>query len=297
MSNGARGPVQVQGEVLSNKRAGAYQHLTLVAPGVAERFRPGNILALAVGGALSDRVLRRAVPIYRVRATGTYRSTVEVVLPASGPAPEPGEEWLSGLAAGAVLDVVGPLGRPFALPKEPVACTLVGSGAATAPLFSLAERLRERGCAVHMVLGGDTDRDVFGALDAKRAAKTVVVVTADGSVGMRGGIGEVLPDLLARTATEVVYAAGPHAMLHEVAAAAEQHGAWSQTAVPTGLVCATGACLTCVVPAVGEDGVTRMVRACTEGPVFRGDRVRWTDLGTVPEGTWGTAAPAEESSA
>lgn len=283
MTTATQGAVQVQGEVLSNKRAGSYQHLTLVAPGVAERFRPGNLVALAVGGALSDRLLRRALPIHRVRATGAYKSTVEVVLAPS----EPGQAWLAALPPGATLDVIGPLGRPYALPKEPVACTLAGVGHAAAPLFSLAERLRERGCAVHMVLGGRSDKDLFGALEAKRAAKTVVVTTEDGSLGMRGGVAQVLPDLLGRTGSDVVYAAGPSQMLHEVAAAAEEHGAWSQTALDVPLVCATGACLSCVVPAVGEDGVSRMVRACVEGPVFRGDRVRWTDLGTVPAGTWG----------
>lgn len=283
MTQAARGPVQVQGEVLSNKRAGAHQHLTLVAPGVAERFRPGNLVALAVGGPMSDRMLRRSLPIYRVRATAAYRSTVELVFTPG----EPGQTWLGGLTAGAPIDVVGPLGRPFALPKDPVACTLVGHGAAAAPLFGLAERLRDRGCAVHMVLGGAGDRDIFGALEAKRAAKTVVVTTGDGSLGMRGGVAAVLPDLLARTATDVVYAAGPAAMLHDVAAVAEQHGAWSQTALATDLVCATGACHACAVPVVGEDGVSRMVRACTEGPVFRGDRVRWADLGTVPADAWG----------
>ncbi|HEX6247207.1 MAG TPA: hypothetical protein VFZ64_05000 [Nocardioidaceae bacterium] len=283
MTAATRGPVQVTGEVLSSKRTGAYQHLTLVAPGVAERFRPGTLVALAVGGALSDRMLRRSFPVYRVRATGAYKSTLEIVL-----APEePGEAWVAALPAGAEVDVVGPFGRPYALPKEPVPCTLVGVGHAAAPLFSLAERLRERGCAVHMVLGGRSDKDLFGALEAKRAAKTVVVTTEDGSVGMRGGVAAVLPDLLRRTASDVVYAAGPAATLHEVAAAAEQHGAWSQTALEVGLACATGSCLRCVVPAVGEDGISRMVRACVEGPVFRGDRVRWADLGTVPPDTWG----------
>ena len=37
----------------------------------------------------------------------------------------------------------------------------------------------------------------------------------------------------------------------------------------------------------GDDGVTRMVRSCVEGPVFRGDRVRWSDVGTVPADTLG----------
>lgn len=277
------GAVHVRGEVLSRKRAGEYHHLTLVAPGVGERFRPGTLVALAVGGELTGRLMRRSFPVYRVRATGAYGSTVEIVFSVT----EPGEDWLSRLPVGSAVEVVGPLGRPFALPKEPVVCTLVGSGEAGAPLFALAERLRERGCAVHMLLGAATEHGLFGALEAKRAAKTVLVTTEDGSVGMRARVPEVLTDVLQRTGTDVVYAAGPTPMLHEVAALAEQHGAWSQTSLPTRTVCAVGACGTCVVPVVGEDGVSRMVRACTEGPVFRGDRVRWADLGTVPADTRG----------
>lgn len=290
MTQATRGPLRVEAEVLSNKRAGAFHHLTLVAPGIAERFRPGNLVALAVGGPLSDRLLRRALPVYRARATGTYRSTVEVVLSVA----EPGQAWLAELATGTRVDVVGPLGRPYALPKEPVACVLAGHGAAAASLFGLAERLRERGCTVHMVLGGATEREVLGVLDAKRAVRTVVATTEDGSLGVRGSVAGVLPEVLERTAADVVYAAGPVKMLHESAAAAEQHGAWSQTAVDVELMCLTGACQTCVVPVVGEDGVSRMVRACVEGPVFRGDRVRWDDLGAVPAGVRGarTEGPA-----
>lgn len=283
----ARGPVQVRGEVLGLKRTGTFHHLSLIAPGVAERFRPGTLVAVAVGGALSDRLLRRGFPVYRARATGAYGSTLEVVFPAT----EPGEAWLAGLAGGTPVDVVGPLGRPFALPKEPVACVLAGVGHAAAPLFTLAERLRERGCAVHMVVGGRTGADLFGALEARRAAKTVVVTTEDGSVGVRGRVAEGLPAVLERTGADVVYAAGPAEDLHEVAIAAEEHGAWSQTALPVGVLCATASCGSCVVPVVGEDAVSRMVRACAEGPVFRGDRVRWPDLGTVPADARGAGAP------
>ena len=41
------------------------------------------------------------------------------------------------------------------------------------------------------------------------------------------------------------------------------------------MACGVGVCMTCVMPVTGNDGVTRMVRSCVEGPVFRGDRVRW----------------------
>lgn len=275
----AQGAVQVTGEVLSVKRVGAHHHLTMVAPGVAERFRPGNVAALSVGGPLSDRRTRVTYPIHRVRATGAYGGTIEVVLTATDDA----SRWLAAAPAGTGLGVVGPLGRPFALPKEPVTCVLVGEGAASAPLFSLAERLRERGCAVHMLLGGRTEAHLFGALEARRATRGVTVTTEDGSVGIAGSVGDVLPDVLTRTEADVVYASAPHGTLHQVAAAAEQHGAWSQTLIAVPMPCATGLCHGCTLPAVGEDGVTRMVRACVEGPVFRGDRVRWADLGTVPE--------------
>jgi dihydroorotate dehydrogenase electron transfer subunit len=49
--------------------------------------------------------------------------------------------------------------------------------------------------------------------------------------------------------------------------------------------------MTCVLPVVGDDGVTRMVRSCVEGPVFAGDRVRWDSVGTVPVGTLGHSVP------
>lgn len=278
MTPATKGPVQVAGEVLSLKRVAAYHHLTLVAPGVAERFRPGTFVALTIGGPRSDRLLRRTFFIYRVRPTGAYGGTVEIVFTVAGA----GTQWLSSVGVGTPLDVVGPLGRPFALPKEPVACTLVGGGYGSAPLFSLAERLRERGCTVHMVLGASTESRLFGALEARRAARTVIVTTEDGSVGIRGSVADVLPDLLARTSTDVVYGSGPNGMLHAVAEAAENHGAWSQTAVEQEMACGTGVCMTCALPVVGEDGVTRMVRSCVEGPVFRGDRVRWGDIGSVP---------------
>lgn len=274
-----QGAVQLTGEVLSVKRVGAHHHLTLVAPGVAERFRPGNVVALAVGGPMSDRLTRATYPIHRVRVTGAYGGTIEIVLTADDPA----SRWLAAAPAGTGLGVVGPLGRPFALPKEPVTCVLVGEGAASAPLFSLAERLRERTCVVHMLLGGRTEGHLFGALEARRATRGVTVTTEDGSVGIAGSVADVLPDLLARTEADVVYASAPLATLHAVAAAAEQHGAWSQTLLDVPMPCGTGLCHGCTLPVVGEDGVTRMVRACTEGPVLRGDRVRWADFGTVPE--------------
>jgi dihydroorotate dehydrogenase electron transfer subunit len=53
--------------------------------------------------------------------------------------------------------------------------------------------------------------------------------------------------------------------------------------------------MTCVLPVIGTDGITRMVRSCIDGPVFRGEQVRWDDIGTIPFDAFG--APGWEPSA
>jgi len=265
------GPTHVSGEVLTVKKVGAFRHVTLVAPGIPERFRPGTFVAVSVGEA---HLARRGFWIHRARPTGGYGATVELVVNPVGI----GSQWLASRPQGSPVELTGPLGRPFALPKEPVACLLVGESYAAAALFPLAERLRERGSVVNLLLGAPDEAHLLSALEARRTARSVTVVTADGSVGRAGTIVDVVADQVQRAEADVVYAAGPPDVLHAAAAAAEDHGAWSQTALERPMACATGLCQGCPVPVIGEDGIARNVRACVDGPVFRGDRVRWAEL-------------------
>ena len=271
-------PVQVNGTVLSVRRVGAYTLLTLVAPGVAAEARPGQFVALSVGGPTSSHILRRAFSIYRVAERGVYGGTVEIVVSPHGP----GTSWLAGLRQHDNVNVVGPMGRGFVLPKQAVNATLVGGGYGSAPLFMLAEQLRERGCRVDFVLGAATEGRLFGVLEAKRISTVVTITTEDGSLGETGRVSDVLPGLLDKSESEVVYACGPMPMLQAVAQIADHYGAHSQCAVEESMACGVGVCMTCVLPVVGNDGQTRMVRSCVEGPVFDGERVRWSEAGTVP---------------
>jgi dihydroorotate dehydrogenase electron transfer subunit len=152
----------------------------------------------------------------------------------------------------------------------------------------LSDQLRERGCRVDMLLGASTEEKLYGVLEAKRMASTVTITTEDGSLGETGLVTDALPDLVAKVKTDVIYACGPMAMLAAVSEFAARQGIYSQCAVEESMACGIGVCMTCVLPVIGDDGVTRMVRSCVEGPVFRGERVRWADVGTVPADTWGS---------
>lgn len=267
-----RGPLHVTGEVLATKKAGAYRHLTITAPGIPQRFRAGNFVAVSVE---EGRLARRALWIHRVKESGAFGPTLDVVVSPTGP----GSTWLAERPVGARLEITGPLGRPFALPREPVACVLVGEGHGAAPMFPLAERLRERGCAVNLVVAAPDESRLLSALEARRSARAVTVITGDGSVGVRGDVSSQIAAILERADADVVYAVGPGPMLRAVAGAAEQRGAWSQVALETPMPCGTGLCQGCPVPVIGEDGASRLARGCVDGPIFRGDRVDWAGIG------------------
>lgn len=276
-------PIQLRGPVLTNRRVGAYSAMTVVAPGIPEQFRPGQFVAVAVGGEGSSMLLRRAFSIFDVKPD--YGGAVEFVFAEYGG----GTRWLAERRPRDVLDIVGPLGRPFPLPRDPANCVLVGGGYGSAPLFPLADRLRRRGCRVDFVLGAAVADRVFGAVTARRVGETATVTTEDGSLGAPGRVTDVLPRVIADARADVVYACGPMPMLRAVSAAAAGAGIPAQVAVEEAMACGIGVCTTCVLPVVGDDDVTRMVRSCVDGPVFRGDRVRWDDLGTVPPDALGAS--------
>ncbi len=139
-------------------------------------------------------VLRRAFAIHQVQSRGGYGGTLDVVIGVHGK----GTRWLSERRRHDVIDIVGPLGRPFVLPKERVSCVLIGGGYGSAPLFMLAEQLRERGCRVDVVVGASTEEKLFGVLDLKRLASTLTITTDDGSLGEHGRVTDVLPGLMDR---------------------------------------------------------------------------------------------------
>ncbi len=280
--------LQVRGEILDVRKAGAYAVITTTAPGIPEQVVPGHFVSIATGSPDTGLVLRRVFSIHGAQTRGVFGGTIDIVVSPHGP----GTQWLAGRSKRDIIDVVGPLGKPFSLPRQPVGCILVGGGYGSAPLFMLADQLRQRGSRVDMVLGAARAERIFGHIDGKRAAASLTVTTEDGSLGETGRVTDVLPGVIERTKATVVYACGPMGMLKAVHEMASARGLHVQVSVEEHMACGFGVCMTCVLPVIGDDGVTRMVRSCVEGPAFHGHRVRWDALGTVPDDALGAPHPA-----
>jgi dihydroorotate dehydrogenase electron transfer subunit len=259
-----------------------YHSLTIVSPEVCKRAAPGQFIAIR---APSDRslLLRRPFSIHRVDRRPGWAGTVEIVFDVRGR----GTDLLAKARQHATLDVLGPLGRPFRLPREPTNCLLIGGGVGAAPLMFLAEELRGHGHRVDFILGARTQEHLLRLIDAKRVALTVTVTTDDGSSGVRGVVTDVMGDTVRGTSARVVYACGPVPMLRAVADVSAQLRLPCQVAWEEVMACGFGACLVCAVPVrVGDSGSDDdwvWARCCTEGPVFSASRVHWERVDGQPD--------------
>ena len=261
---------QIKAEIISNKKVGPYHHMVFAVGDIAQSVRPGNFVAISVGGENSASILRRAFAIYRATDKGLLGGTVELVVAPHGS----GSKWLCSLQVGDFVDLIGPLGTAFGIPTTPANTMLVGGGYGSAPLFALAELLKNRGCRVDMVLGASTASKIYAPLEGKRSVSSLTLSTDDGTAGVHGKITESIPRLIREFNTEVIYSCGPMSMLSSINKIAQEFDLVHQCSVEESMACGIGVCMTCVVPVrVGED--LKMLRTCIDGPVMDGSTIIW----------------------
>ena len=265
-----RSATQIMAEVISNKKFGPYHHMVFAVGEMAANIKPGNFVAISVGGEQSSLILRRAFAIYRAIDKGPMGGSIELVIAPHGQ----GSTWLCSRAVGDFVDLIGPLGTSFGIPTTNANTMLVGGGYGSAPLFALAELLKNRGCRVDMVLGASTANKIFAPLEGKRTVSSLTLTTDDGSAGIHGQITESIPRLIREFNTEVIYSCGPMKMLESINKIASDFDIVHQCSVEESMACGIGVCMTCVVQ-VRIDNEVKMLRTCIDGPVMDGAQIIW----------------------
>ena len=268
---------QINATIVGNQRVGQYHQLIINIGDLAQVCKPGNFVAISVGGETSGMVLRRAFAISRVSTSTTFGGTMELIVAPHGQ----GSRWLCAQPEGATLNLVVPLGTAFGIPTEPVQVLLVGGGYGSAPLFGLAEVLNARGCRVDMLLGASTAGKIYAPMEGKRAVNSLRIYTEDGSMGQMGRVTDPIASLINDMDIAVIYSCGPMAMLSAINAITSKSDVIHQCAVEESMACGIGICMTCVLPVADETGAVSMLRSCIDGPVMDGAYVQWDKVGQV----------------
>ena len=270
-----RNAAQILANVVGNKKVGQYHQILISVGELVAHCKPGNFVAISVGGPSSRMVLRRAFAISRTAMSPQYGGTIELIVAPHGS----GSSWLCGLPEGAQIDIALPLGTAFGIPTTTVNALLVGGGYGSAPLFGLAEVLKERGCRVDMLLGASTAAKIYAPLEGKRSVNSLRIFTEDGSMGETGRITTPIAQLITDLQIDVIYSCGPMAMLKAISQILDGGDVVHQCAVEEAMACGIGICMTCVLPVKDDAGKISNLRSCIDGPVMDGTKIEWDLVG------------------
>lgn len=234
--------------------APAWWQLTIAAPELIAPFIPGQFfLAHAEGCYLRRPIFPQPLP----------HEQFSLLL---RPATDPGQAWLSARQPGNSLDLIGPLGNGFALSPTTRNLLLVSDSQRLSPLLGLMHNALTAGVAVTLLLGGRNAASIYPAAHLP-AAVELHVATSDGSLGQRGGLEALLPELFGwADAVATVGSPGLYRALQrhtrQVRFGASS-GFLFGLAAPTLLPCGVGACFGCALPTTSGPRL-----ACIDGPVF-----------------------------
>ena len=233
------------------------------APRVARKRQAGQFVILRV----HERGER--IPI-TVADSDPVRGSITIVVQGIGKT----TRLLNRLEAGdAILDVVGPLGRPSEVKRFGTAC-VIGGGVGAAIAYPTAVALKQAGNRVVSILGGRT-RSLVVLEDEIRATSDVLYVTTDdGSHGEKGLVTDRLKALLdGAERIDYVLAIGPIPMMRAVAETTRPRGIQTVVSLNSIMVDGTGMCGGCRVSVGGKSQF-----ACVDGPEFDAHHVDFQNL-------------------
>ncbi len=173
-----------------------------------------------------------------------------------------GTEEMSAMHQGQ-LDILTGLGNGYDLTVSGEKPVLLGGGVGVPPMYRLAKDLVAQGKTVSVILGFNTQSEVFYEEEFKTLGCHVTVTTADGSYGTKGFVTDALKNM----DYSYFYTCGPEPMLRAVYQASTTSG---QMSFEERMGCGFGACMGCSCKTL-----TGYKRICKDGPVMTKEEILW----------------------
>jgi dihydroorotate dehydrogenase electron transfer subunit len=205
---------------------------------------------------LEGKFLRRPISVSDYDAT-----TVTIIYKVVGS----GTEQMREMLPGTKLDILTGLGNGFSTENSAQRPLLVGGGVGVPPLYNLCKRLLSEGKRPSVILGFNTESEVFYFEEFKALGVEVYCSTADGSYGTKGFVTDVIREKALQF--DYLYTCGPLPMLKALYDATETDGEFS---FEERMGCGFGACVGCTCKTKYGNK-----RICKEGPVLKREEIIW----------------------
>ena len=229
--------------ILENKQIARDIMLMRLQGDTADFTRPGQFVNLKLEGLY----LRRPISVCDLE--GDVLTLIYKVV-------GKGTAQMAEMQAGETLDVLTALGNGYDTADSGDKPLLVGGGVGVPPMFNLCKKLIAEGKKPQVVLGFNAASEIFLAEQFKALGAEVYIATADGSVGTKGFVTDVIKNL----EYTYFYSCGPMPMFKAMENVMKTSGQYS---FEERMGCGFGACMGCTIQT--KSGYKRV---CKDGPVF-----------------------------
>lgn len=238
--------------------------MRIEAPLIAEARSPGQFIILQIDIDFGERI-----PL-TIADANAEEGWIKIIFQAVGGTTMKLSRYEEGEAVAAVL---GPLGHPTHVENFGRA-VCVGGGIGVAPLYPIAQALKQAGNHLTVIMGARTKNLVILEDEMKAIADELIVVTDDGSYGRKALVTEPLKEVCeSSTPPDIAVAIGPPIMMKFAAETTRPYGVHTVVSLNTIMVDGTGMCGGCRVTVGGE---TKFV--CVDGPEFDGHQVDFDNM-------------------
>lgn len=236
--------------VISNEKI-AKNTYKIILSGNTDGGRPGQFVNIKIDGFF----LRRPISVCDIE-----ENTLTLIYKTVGA----GTDKLSKTEKGEKLDILAFLGNGYDLSKSGETPLLIGGGVGVPPLFLLAKKLVKEGKKPTAILGFNSADEIFLKDEFETIGVKTFIATADGSVGTRGFVTDVMKNIGGYT---YFYTCGPEPMLRAVYNESKTDGEFS---FEERMGCGFGACVGCTCKTKYGNK-----RICRDGPVLSKEEIIW----------------------
>ena len=176
-----------------------------------------------------------------------------------------GTEQMRQMEAGKKLDILTGLGNGFSTDNGAQRPLLVGGGVGVPPMYNLCKRLLAEGKQPQVIVGFNTASELFYLDEFKALGVDVYCSTADGSMGVKGFVTDVIREKALEF--DYIYSCGPLPMLKALYDATDVTAEFS---FEERMGCGFGACMGCSCKTKYGNK-----RICKDGPVLKREEIIW----------------------
>ena len=237
-------------EIVTNIRLTESVYQMILRGDTSALTRPGQFVNVKIEG----EFLRR--PISVCDYTNSFITLIYKVVGR-------GTEKMSKMKEGEMLDLLVGLGNGFDTSKSGKTPVLIGGGVGVPPMYNLAKTLISEGKIPTVILGFNTDKEIFYKEEFEKLGIKVIITTVDGSFGIKGFVTDALKDLR----YSYFYTCGPMPMFKAIERTAKGSGQYS---FEERMGCGFGACMGCSCKTKYGNK-----RICVDGPVLEREEIIW----------------------